>query len=179
MEYVNCCCMKQLTIFWSRAYVEELMEILLYHTDLFVLYNLSLMFLKVANLFGLLVIEICLKVPWALNYEKGKWQTDILISFSSHDVTYRNLTNHAIVAFRKVRCKSELSIPVVSYTRVYNGAPAHWNLIGRSMTPPPPYRVSYHPAVFFRHLRLTALSFPEINFWRAFQKFYCNFFVIN
>jgi len=41
------------------------------------------------------------------------------------------------------------------------------NLIGRSMIP---RRVSHRPAVFFRHLRHTALSFPEGKIWRTLEK---------
>jgi hypothetical protein len=52
--------------------------------------------------------------------------------------------------------------------------PTHLNLIGHSMTAPPPV---YHPAVFFRHLRLTAISFPHGKIRRAFQKRYFRVFI--
>jgi len=45
--------------------------------------------------------------------------------------------------------------------------PIRWNLIGRSMTAAPP---CYRPTVFFCHRRLKALSFPQGNIQRAFQK---------
>jgi hypothetical protein len=54
--------------------------------------------------------------------------------------------------------------------RLKSTLPTHWNLIGSSM--------GYHPAVFFRHLRLTALSFPKGKIWRAFQTYYFSFFTI-
>jgi hypothetical protein len=137
MEYINFCCMKHLLknilIFFICRRTDE-HYFISYRCICFVQPFFDV--LKVANLFVMLGIEICLKFTWALNYEKRNHKP-ISLSLGSHDMTYRNLPNHAIVTFRKVRYKSELSIPVVRYRRVYNGAPAHWNLTGSSMTAPP------------------------------------------
>jgi hypothetical protein len=46
------------------------------------------------------------------------------------------------------------------------------NLIGPSMIP---RRVCHRPAVFFRQLRHTALSFPEGKIWRTLKKRHFNF----
>jgi hypothetical protein len=54
--------------------------------------------------------------------------------------------------------------------------PAHWNLIGRSMTARPPDSFCYRPAVFFRNFSLTELSFPHAKIRRAFQKSLFKFF---
>jgi hypothetical protein len=47
--------------------------------------------------------------------------------------------------------------------------PTHWNLIGRRR---PPRHLCYRPAVFFSHLRLSTLSFPQGEIRHAVQKYY-------
>jgi hypothetical protein len=44
--------------------------------------------------------------------------------------------------------------------------PTHWNPMGRRLTP---QSLGYRPAVFFRHLRSTALSFPQEKFGAHFK----------
>ena len=81
-----------------------------------------------------------------------------------------------VVTFRKIRlnpnsAQTEACLCIWSNMYIYlyiylfvwgspveNHTPAHWNLIGRSMTSPPP---CYRPAVFFRH-RHIARSLPQI-----------------
>jgi hypothetical protein len=50
---------------------------------------------------------------------------------------------------------------------------SHWNLIGCFITFP---LVRYHTAVFFRNVRLTALSFPVGNIRRTFKNVPITFF---
>jgi hypothetical protein len=45
--------------------------------------------------------------------------------------------------------------------------PVHWKLMGSNMTARGLY---YHPAVFFSHHHLIALSIPQGKIWFAFQK---------
>jgi hypothetical protein len=85
------------------------------------------------------------------------------------------------MAFRKIRRKSEFSIHMVDYRCSHREF--YWNPNSQHTWTPsvaawPPRRLCYHPAVFFRHLRLTALSFPHEKIRRAFQTRYfsCLFF---
>jgi hypothetical protein len=55
---------------------------------------------------------------------------------------------------------------------VENQTPTHCNLIGPSLTDPPPV---LSPAFLLRHLRLIAFSFPQGNIRHAFQK--CYYFI--
>jgi hypothetical protein len=80
---------------------------------------------------------------------------------------------NAIVTDRKARHKSNSGQVAVEHGHCHpyiQGSPAHWELIGRS--PWPPRRLLYRPAVFFRHVRLNALTLPQANGRSGFQKCY-------
>jgi hypothetical protein len=53
--------------------------------------------------------------------------------------------------------------------------PTHWNLIDLSITA---RRLYYRPSAFFRHLHLTALSFPQGKIRLSFQKYNFLFFYL-
>jgi hypothetical protein len=52
--------------------------------------------------------------------------------------------------------------------------PTYWNLIALSITTP---QLCYLPAVFFCHLHVTELSFPQGKIWRVLQTRYSSDFL--
>jgi hypothetical protein len=56
--------------------------------------------------------------------------------------------------------------------------PTPWNLTGHSMIVPLPKCQCYRPAIFFHHLRLISLPFPQRKNSSSFQKCYYLYFLI-
>ena len=82
---------------------------------------------------------------------------------------------YATVALRKLWRKSQMGTHMMNYTVHANARESKVTSKfqhpgARSGAARPPRRLCYRPAVFFRHLRLTALSFSLAKIWRAFKK---------
>jgi hypothetical protein len=90
-------------------------------------------------------------------------------------VVYRHPLNNTVVTFRKVQqgqVKTEYTHKLYMFiqgTMVEIQTPAHWNLIGQSMTAPQPV---YFTVVFFHHLQLTGLLLPWGKIWHKFKRCY-------
>jgi len=107
-----------------------------------------------------------------------KW----LREWQQPNLKYRHSPTYEIVTVRRssasqILCKSELSIYIymVHYNCTYKGIKfklklqTQWNLTGHSMITPP---LCYGPAIFFCHLHLIALSFPQGKVWYGFTGCY-------
>lgn len=97
-----------------------------------------------------------------------------IISYNTNPPRLAQLRSGRSVASRILR-NSKLSIQTINYMFLCKGVQlkpkAHQNETW-SAAAWPPCRLSYRSSVFFRHLRFTALSFPQAKTRRWFKKCY-------